>query len=374
MGNTMFRKDRFLLGTFSTNCSNGMSITKIPERWVNSWENNLKLAKMLDEADIDFMLPVARWVGTSGEEIDFHGSVLETTTWAAGLLASTKKINIISTIHTAVNHPVVLAKQMATMSQIGNGRVGLNIVAGWHRPEYEALGLILPDDHETRYAYAKEWFDVIKKLWKEEDYFDWEGTYFNLKRVKSDPRPTGNLPIINAAGSKEGREFATKNADFLFTPAIDLERSKEEIKELKNQAAQKGRSVDVLTFSHVICRPTEAEALEFWEYAAKTNADWTAVDNVVRMQFSNAHSFPHDLLNLIRDRFALGHGGFPLVGTPEQVADGITALAEAGFKGTTLSFVDYNVEFPYFRDTVLPLLAERGLRDNNTNFDMANVD
>ncbi|WP_223881907.1 hypothetical protein [Niallia endozanthoxylica] len=54
----------------------------------------------------------------------------------------------------------------------------------------------------------------------------------------------------------------------------------------------------------------------------------------------------------------------PLVGTPEQVVDGITSLAEAGFKGTTLSFIDYNAEFPYFRDHVLPILEKRGLRSN----------
>ena len=360
----MLKRDQFLLGSFCSNCSNGMSITKVPERWVNSWENNLKLGRMLDEAGIDFMLPVARWVGTPGEEIDFHGSVLETITWATGLLALTKNIHVISTVHTAINHPVVLAKQMATMSQIGNGRVGLNIVAGWHRPEYEALGLVLPEDHETRYSYAQEWFSVVKKLWQEENYFDWEGRYFNLKRVKSDPHPIADIPIINAAGSREGREFATENADFLFTPAMDLARSKEEIADLKNQAIGKGRSVDVLTFSHVICRPTEEEALEYRDYVVKTNADWLAVENVINMQFANAHSFPHDLLNLMRDRFALGHGGFPLVGTPEQVADGITSLAEAGFKGTTLSFIDYNAEFPYFRDHVLPILEERGLRSN----------
>jgi dimethylsulfone monooxygenase len=53
---------------------------------------------------------------------------------------------------------------------------------------------------------------------------------------------------------------------------------------------------------------------------------------------------------------------FPLIGTPEQVADGIISLHEAGFKGTTLSFVDYVEDFPYFRDTVLPILSERGLR------------
>ena len=72
--------------------------------------------------------------------------------------------------------------------------------------------------------------------------------------------------------------------------------------------------------------------------------------------------FPHDLLALIRDRMAAGHGGFPLTGTPGQVADGIAGLHEAGFRGTTLSFVDYVEEFPYFRDNVLPLLEARGIR------------
>lgn len=59
----MFTEGQFLLGTFASNCSSGMSVTKIPERWVNSWENNLKLAKLLDEAGIDFMLPIARVSG-----------------------------------------------------------------------------------------------------------------------------------------------------------------------------------------------------------------------------------------------------------------------------------------------------------------------
>ncbi|AZV41142.1 flavin-dependent oxidoreductase, F420-dependent methylene-tetrahydromethanopterin reductase [Peribacillus asahii] len=359
--NTMFKKDRFLLGTFATNCSGGMTVTKIPERWENSWENNLKLAKMLDDADIDFMLPIARWIGYRGET-DFHSSVLEPIAWAAGLLAQTRNISIFSTIHTVANHPVVVAKQLATLDQIGQGRAGLNIVAGWNEPEYQALGLNLPNDHETRYAYAQEWFNIVNKLWKEESRFDWNGDYFKLKQVKGEPRPAGDIPILNAAGSSQGREFAVRNANFLFTPTIDVSRSKDEVSDLKAQATRSGHSVDVLTFSHVVCRPTEEEALKFLEHTAKTNADWEAVDNLVRLQFAHAHSFPHDLLALIRDRFASGHGGFPLVGTPQQVADGIISLAEAGFRGTTLSFVDYNAEFPYFRDTVLPILAQRGLR------------
>lgn len=358
----MLSGDRFRLGTFSTNCSSGMTPTKAPERWVNSWDNNLKLAQMLDEAGIDFMLPIARWIGYGGET-DFHGGVLETMTWAAGLLAATKNIAVFATIHTAANHPVVVAKQMATVDQIGHGRAGLNIVAGWNKPEYEALGLTLPDDHETRYAYAQEWFDLVRRLWTSDEHFDWDGTYFKAKRVKGDPKPVrGSVPIINAAGSPQGRGFATDNANFLFTPAIDLDRSKAEIAELKAQAKAKGREVNVLTFSHVICRPTEAEAKAYADYTAVQNADTDAVDNLVRLQFAHAHSFPHDLLAQIKHLFALGHGGFPLIGTPDQVAEGILKLHAAGFAGTTLSFVDYVEEFPYFRDTVLPKLAAAGIR------------
>ena len=359
--NRMFRRDRFLLGTFATNCSGGMTVTKIPERWNNSWENNLRLAQLLDAADIDFMLPIARWVGYGGET-DFHGSVLETVTWAAGLLAKTQRIAIFATVHTTANHPVVVAKQVATLDQISPNRIGLNIVAGWNKPEYEALGLQLPDDHDTRYSYAQEWFDIVRKLWTDPGYFDWEGRYFHLKRVIGNPRPGRLPPILNAAGSVQGREFAVRNADFLFTPAIALDRSRGEVADLLEQSRRADRNVRVMTFSHVICRPTEAEARAFLEYTAQTNADWGAVDNLVKLQFAHAQSFPHDLLKLIRDRMAAGHGGFPLIGTPQQVAEGIIALAEAGFGGTTLSFVDYLEEFPYFRDTVLPLLAQRGLR------------
>lgn len=352
----------FKLGTFSSNCSSGMTPTRAPDRWVNSWDNNLALARLLDDAGIDFMLPIARWIGYGGET-DFHGSVLETMTWAAGLLASTRNIAVFATIHTAANHPVVVAKQIATIDQIGQGRAGLNIVAGWNKPEYEALGLTLPDDHETRYGHAQEWFDLVRKLWTSQDYFDWDSAHFHLKQVGSWPKPLrGNVPILNAAGSPQGREFATDNADFLFTPAIDLARSREEVAQLKQQAADKGRKVGVLTFSHVICRPTEAEARAELERTAHQLCDDAAVDNLIRLQFAHAHSFPHDLLKLIRDRMAAGHGGFPLVGTPEQVAEGILSLHEAGFAGTTLSFVDYVREFPYFRDNVLPRLAAAGIR------------
>src|SRR3546814_20503706 len=80
----MHQGNAFKLGTFASNCASGLTITKHPDRWSGSWEDNLRLARMLDEAGIDFMLPIARWLGFGGET-NFHGRVLETMTWSAGL-------------------------------------------------------------------------------------------------------------------------------------------------------------------------------------------------------------------------------------------------------------------------------------------------
>ena len=94
----IFETKDFVLGTFASNCSGGMTPTKLPERWAATWENNEKLGRLLDDAGIDFMLPIARWIGYGGET-DFHGTVLETMTWATGLLAKTKRINVFATVH-----------------------------------------------------------------------------------------------------------------------------------------------------------------------------------------------------------------------------------------------------------------------------------
>ncbi len=325
-------------------------------------ENNIKMAQIADRVGIDFLLPIARWVGYGGAT-NFHGSVLETLTWAAGLLAKTENINILATMHTAFNHPGVVAKQIATLDQMSGGRIGLNVVCGWNKPEYEAFGLDLPDDHETRYRYGQEWFEIVAKLWTETEPFDWNGEFFTLKNICGDPRPLrGSVPIFNAAGSQEGREFATQNADFLLSAMIELDKSVEEIKDLKAKARLKDRDIGMLTFSYVVCRPTQKEADDFHQYYARDNADWAAVDNVINLMFQHAQSFPPDMLQFLRNRFAGGHGGVPLVGTPEVVAKGLIDLHEAGFAGTTLAFVNYAEELPYFAETVLPILEEAGIR------------
>src|SRR5271156_3275587 len=81
------------LGLFGANCSSGRAVTKVPERWSGSWEDSLRLARMADEAGIDFMLPLGRWKGYGGDT-DYQGASLETLTLASGLLANTKRMTI----------------------------------------------------------------------------------------------------------------------------------------------------------------------------------------------------------------------------------------------------------------------------------------
>ena len=360
----VFNNNKLKLGFFSPNCSGGMSVTKVPERWKNSWENNLRLAKLADDAGGEFLLPIARWVGYGGET-DFHGNVLETITWASGCLAHTQDITIFATVHTAFLHPIVAAKQLATIDQMSGGRLGLNIVCGWNKPEYDAFGVDLPEAHSDRYELGQEWFDAVKELWAHpRERFDWNGKYFNMKGVHSDPGPVHQqLPYMNAAGSQEGRQFATKNVDFLFMVSLEYLKSKDEVAAIKAQAKALNRDVGVFTLGHCICRPTKKEAEEYFHYYVEECADWEAVDNLMELQGLHAQSFPEEALKMMRDRFAMGHGSYPLIGDPDTIAKKMEEIPEAGFAGTTLSFVDYAEEFPYFRDEVIPRLEAKGLRE-----------
>ncbi|MDD7939456.1 LLM class flavin-dependent oxidoreductase [Actinomycetospora lutea] len=353
----------FLLGLFSPNCSSGLAVTAVPERWSGSWEDNLALAVLADDVGVDFLLPIARFIGYGGET-NFHESVLEPIPWAAGLLARTRRIHVFSTVHTAFNHPVVSAKQLATVDRIGGGRAGINIVAGWNKPEYDAFGVELPTDHDARYARAQEWFEVVRELWTTPGRFDHDGEFFALHGLEGEPKPVhGTLPILNAGSSGQGRDFAARNADFAFTVVAGPEDGADVVAAVTTAARERyRREMGVLTLGHVVCRPTHAEARDALHHYAEEGADWAAVDNLMALQGLHAQSFTPEMLATFRSRFAAGHGSVPLVGTPDEVADEIARYARAGFAGMTLAFLDYTAELPYLAQEVLPRLERLGVR------------
>jgi dimethylsulfone monooxygenase len=361
----IFGGNKFKLGLFSANCSGGMASTKVPERWVASWDNNRALAVMADEAGMDFLLPVARWRGYGGAT-DFQGASLETIVWATGMLAATRRIAVFATVHTAFFHPVVAAKQFASADHIGAGRFGMNIVFGWNKQEYDMFGLALPDDNADRYAYGEEWFDLVCKLWSSDVPFDWDGKYFQLRGAISDPKPIGNSfpPILNAGSSPTGRDFATRRADFLLTSIYDIDQSAEQAQGILQRARSTyGRDMGILSTGYVVCRPTMKEAREYHDYYANEQADWEAADRLMQLQSMHRRGIPPEVFKQYRSRYAGGYGAYPIVGDPDHVANEFERIHNAGFAGTAFSFVDYLAELPFFRDEVLPRLERKGLRN-----------
>ena len=326
----------FKLGVFSANLSSGLAVTTIPERWEATWENNLRMAELADAADIDFILPVARYRGYGGVT-DFEGSGMDPITLTAAMLARTKRITVFSTVHTAFTHPLLAARQLGTCDQIGPGRAGLNIVAGWNRPEYDMFGIDLPEAHPDRYAYAQEWIDVVRLLWTSEDPVTYKGEYFRIKDALVKPRPADPLPLLNAGSSDEGRAYGARNVDYVFTLVGNAEQGEPIAAGIRQAAVQQfGRDVGVMTTSHIVCRPTETEALDFVHYYAEEHADWDAVDNLMAGLGMTAKTFTPEQLRTFRPRFASGHGSVPIFGNPDQVADQIAAFARAGFAGITI--------------------------------------
>jgi FMNH2-dependent dimethyl sulfone monooxygenase len=360
-----FSTNAFKLGLFGLNLSSGRSATKVPERWSGNWDDNLQAALLADEAGMDFHLPVGRWTGYGGET-NFEGAGFESTAWACGLLAATKRITVFATVHAALVHPVFAAKQFVTADQIGHGRFGLNIVCGWNTDEFEMFG-VTQREHDDRYAHGAEWINAIKRMWSEKQPFDVSGEYFQLRNVEAEPKPFGgSRPIImNAGSSATGQAFSTEHADMLFRNWRNLEDNAEDNRLTMATAAAKGREVGIYTSGYIICRPTLQEALDYEHYVADENGDWGAIDHMLELSSANTYSSrdrDDEAFRQRRRRIAVGHGGCPVVGDPDDVVAGLVQLHQAGFAGFAFSFVNYIAEFPYFRDEVLPRLERIGLR------------
>mgnify|MGYP003667210295 CR=1 FL=1 len=360
-----FDRHKLKLGLFGLNCSGGLSATLAPERWEGTWEQNLAAAHMADDAGLDFLLPLGRWKGYGGET-DHNGANFETLSWAAGILAATRNIMAFGTVHVPLFNPIVAAKQMVTADHIGGGRFGLNIVCGWNVGEFAMAGVEM-NAHEDRYEQGQEWVDIVTRAWTSDEPFDYEGQHYTVKGALMKPKPvSGNRPlVVSAANSDRGREFAARNSDMMFTGIrTAVEEISADIAPLKEQARAYGREIGMFTNCYVVCRPTRKEAEEYHDYYALEMADEGAVETLISMRSQRGRydSLPEELLRSLRQRAGGGNGAYPIVGDPDEVAALLIRLHEAGIDAFAMGFANYLEHFPYFRDEVLPRLADAGVR------------
>ena len=367
----MYNANDLKLGLFGANCSSGRSATLVPERWSASWEDCLALARMGDEAGIDFMLPIGRWKGYGGEA-DLQGETLETITWATGLLQATSRITVFGTVHAPLFHPIIAAKQCVTADHVGQGRFGLNIVAGWNEGEFEMFG-VQQREHEQRYEYAQEWINAIKIAWATNEDFDFDGQYIRLKSVRAKPKPYGGTRplIMNAGSSGTGEAFAMRNCDAFFT-ATQMSRhgvdaTAKMVADIKSKAQALGREIEVFTIGQIVCRTTQKEADDYYHYAMFEMADWVSLEGMLQIKKITPQTVGEEAYKKQREYLALrGIGGYPFVGTPDSIADELATLSRAGVRGIAFSMVNYLQELPLFRDEVLPRLQRIGVRARAT--------
>ena len=369
--NPMFGPNRFKLGVFSANCDGGLTMSLAPERWRANWDDIAAMTQIADEAGIEFILPVAKWRGYQGQA-KIYGKSFETLTHGAALAAITRRIFIFSTVHVPLVSPAFGAKAIATIDHISHGRAGLNIVCGWNQEEFDLHGVSI--DQESRYDHGMEWFQIFAKLLEGGPEFDWDGRFFKLRRLATDPvtlqRP---LPVIMSAGfSPKGRDFAAQACDVLFTNMTDLAQAPALIADIHAHTARYGRSVSVYTMAHVVCRATRQEAEEFYHYFAEEMADTEGQDYYWRQRGGKAGAGNAMLARPVETRFMRDTGkrfagaypgAYPLVGSPDDIALEITRMSAAGLAGTSIAFLDYLQEIPFFVQEVLPRLESLGLRE-----------
>ena len=363
--NPLFGPRKLKLGTFSSNLSGGCAISKIDGVLKADWPSTLALATMADEMEFEALVPVGRWKGFGGVT-NFNGAGFESFTWAAGIGASTKHAGVFATSHVPTMHPVMAAKQATTIDHVTGGRFSLNVVTGWYRPEIEMFGE--PQmEHDERYDRAVEWLDVIKLLWTREEEFDFDGRYYTIKKGWLAPKPVQKPypAVMNAGGSDKGRHYAAKHCDVAFTVLAShkLEDMTEQVARYRRLAREEyGREIQVWTNAYIVQGETEQDARDFFNHYVHQQGDWEAVDNLVTMLGINAQSLPPGVEQQLKEHFIAGWGGFPVVGSKEQVVDKLALLSKAGFDGAVLSWARYVDEMREFQTETLPLLVQAGLR------------
>ena len=357
----VFNDNQLKLGIFGMNCSNGCTITHAPTTFEPTYQHNVKIAKLADQLGLELLVPVGRWKHFGGTT-QFNANNLEVYTWATAMACNTDKLMVFATSHVPTVHPLLAAKQSATIDNISAGRFGLNIVCGWFRPEIEMFG-IEQQDHDARYRMADEWLTVMKRAWTEQD-FDHQGEFYKVKGGFLLPKPVQQPypTLINAGSSEAGREFSARHVDYNFITITTEDEAKFLIKDVTARAAVHQRECGVMTYGLVCCRDTEAEAREAYHNIVR-HGDWQATENIMKMLGLESSSFGNqDTVRNLGERFIAGWGGYPLVGTPEQVVEKMQAIHALGIDGFILSWLDYAQELEYFGARVMPLLKQAGLR------------
>ncbi|AOR34333.1 monooxygenase [Streptomyces fodineus] len=346
---------------------------------------------------------------------------LEPLTLLTALATATEHIGLIATASTSYNSPYNLARKLASLDIISGGRAGWNIVTTAGAEAARNFGLSEEPPHAERYTRAAEFLDVALKLWDswEDDAIVadkaagvWgddgkihpprhQGTYFSVAGALNVPRTPQGYPLLAQAGSSEdGKAFAARYAEAVFTAQQTIENAQAFYADLKSRTSRTGRDpghIKVLPGIVPVLGSTEAEA----RAAEQVLEDHIVYDHGVA-RLESLLQLPSGTLELdaqlpddlppesavegAKSRYTLvvelarrerltvrqligrlggGRGHLTFAGTPEQVADQIeTWFTRGAADGFNIMPAVLPSGLDAFVEHVVPLLRARGLFRN----------
>ncbi|MFC8694019.1 LLM class flavin-dependent oxidoreductase [Streptomyces parvus] len=343
---------------------------------------------------------------------------LEPTVLLTALAGATEHIGLIATASTSYNEPYNLARRFASLDHVSGGRAGWNIVTTAGADAARNFGLDDTPLHRERYRRAAEFVEVSTKLWdswaddavvadKEKGVhalaervraIDHRGEFFRVDGPLNVQRPPQGHPLLVQAGSSEdGKDFAARYAEAVFTAQQTLEEGIAFYKDVKARAVALGRDPDtikILPGIVPVIGDTEAEAHELDaeldrlivpEYAkrqlalrlkiAPDDLDLDAElpeDIPTEDEIEGAKSRYTLIVELARrekltvrqliGRLGGGRGHRTFAGTAVQVADTIEHWYDRGAAdGFNIMPAVLPSGLEVFVDRVVPILQERGL-------------
>ncbi len=154
-------------------------------------------------------------------------------------------------------HPITLAKEVASLDQISNGRFIFGIGAGWNKPEVENHGT----DFDQRWRIVRERILAMKAIWTEEEP-EFHGEFVDFDPMWSYPKPVqaGGPPIWIGANSKYVADRIAEYADGWLP--IGGRAGSATIDQVREACEKRGRSFDDITLALFFPPMDEAGAAE----------------------------------------------------------------------------------------------------------------
>ncbi|SDY61520.1 FMN-dependent oxidoreductase, nitrilotriacetate monooxygenase family [Amycolatopsis xylanica] len=208
-----------------------------------------------------------------------------TTTVLAALSAVTSRLGLAGTLSSTFNEPYEVARQVSTLDHLSGGRAAWNVVTSpdaFTGQNFRRGGFLKRED---RYQRAEEFLTTVRELWdswapdalvgdkqqgvfvREVGRFVHSGPQFDIEGEFTLPRtPQGQPIVIQAGDSDEGREFAAKSADVIFSRHGTLEDGQAFFTDVKRRLAAYGRSHEdllIMPAATFVLGDTEEEAHEY---------------------------------------------------------------------------------------------------------------